>query len=212
MLARVPRSIAHVPALDGLRGAAVAGVLLFHAEGLLRGGFLGVDLFFVLSGYLITSILVAEHRRSGRIDLRAFWIRRARRLMPALLALVPAVGLYARSFAAPGELAQIRGDALATLAYVANWRAILVRRSYWEMFAAPSPLEHTWSLAIEEQFYVVWPLVALVVLRRGPRALAIVSGVLALGSIVAMAVLGASATPNRVYLGTDTRGAANISQ
>ena len=159
--------ITHVPGLDGLRGLAVIGVLLFHSNQLLRGGYLGVDLFFVLSGFLITSILIEEHKRAGTINLKAFWIRRARRLLPALLALMPTVALYARTLAKPSELPSLRGDALATLAYVANWRAIFVKRSYWEMFAAPSPLEHTWSLAIEEQFYVVWPLVVVGLLLWG---------------------------------------------
>jgi peptidoglycan/LPS O-acetylase OafA/YrhL len=205
-------SLAHVPGLDGLRGLAVIGVLLFHANGLLRGGYLGVDLFFVLSGFLITSLLVAEHKKTGAIDLRTFWVRRARRLLPALLSLMPAVALYGRTLAARDELAALRADALATLGYVANWRAIFARRSYWEMFTAPSPLEHTWSLAIEEQFYVVWPLVvmAVLVLARGRvRALLAVCVGLALASCAAMWLLyepGGGTT--RVYLGTDTRGAS----
>ena len=199
----------HVPGLDGLRGVAVVGVLLFHANGLLRGGYLGVDLFFVLSGYLITSILVDEHRRTGTIDLRAFWQRRFRRLMPALLSLIPAIALYAKTIAAPKELASLRIDALATLGYVANWRAIFARRSYWEMFAAPSPLEHTWSLAIEEQFYIVWPVAALAVLGRGRvRALLIGCLGLAFASAGAMMLLFEEGATTRVYLGTDTRGAA----
>jgi peptidoglycan/LPS O-acetylase OafA/YrhL len=134
------------------------GVLAFHANGALPGGYLGVDLFFVLSGFLITRLLLAEHRATGRIDLWSFWVRRARRLFPALLALMPAIGLYATVVSTPAELAGIRADAVATLGYVANWHAILSDRSYWELFLSPSPLEHTWSLAIEEQFYVVWPL------------------------------------------------------
>ena len=203
--------MAHVPGLDGLRGLAVIGVLLFHANARLRGGYLGVDLFFVLSGFLITRILIEEHRQTGTIDLRNFWIRRARRLMPALLSLMPAVALYAKVFAKPEELAALRGDALATMGYIANWRAIFVHRSYWDMFLAPSPLEHTWSLAIEEQFYVVWPLVVvalLAVARRGIRAVFVVSVVLALASVVAMGLLYEGGNTTRVYLGTDTRGAA----
>ena len=211
-----PRAMAHVPGLDGLRGVAVIGVLMFHANARLRGGYLGVDLFFVLSGFLITTILVEEHRRTGAIDLRNFWIRRARRLMPALLSLMPAVALYAKVLAKPEELAALRGDALATIGYVANWRAILVRRSYWDMFLAPSPLEHTWSLAIEEQFYVVWPLVVVAILAlarggrpgRGPRAVFAASVLLALASVAAMVLLYEGGTTTRVYLGTDTRGAA----
>ena len=213
-------TIPRLPALDGLRGLAVLGVLLFHANGALRGGYLGVDLFFVLSGFLITSILIAEHRETGRIDLRVFWIRRARRLFPALLSLMPAIAVYAWRFAQPNELAGLRADGLATLAYVANWRSIFAHRSYWELFAAPSPLEHTWSLAIEEQFYVLWPLLVVAVFtlaggskvdlaaKRGTRALAVASGVLALGSATAMTWLYVPEDTTRVYLGTDTRGAA----
>ena len=206
--------MAHVPGLDGLRGLAVIGVLLFHANARLRGGYLGVDLFFVLSGFLITSILVAEHRATGRIDLKTFWVRRARRLMPALLSLIPAIALYARLFAKPAELASLRRDALATLTYVANWRAIFAHRSYWDLFLAPSPLEHTWSLAIEEQFYVVWPLAVagiLALARGGKRAVHAVcaaSVVLALASIATMSILYDGGNTARVYLGTDTRGAA----
>src|SRR5262245_39157881 len=137
-----PSAIVHVPGLDGLRGLAVIGVLLFHANGWLRGGYLGVDLFFVLSGFLITTILVREYERTRTIDLKAFWIRRFRRLMPALLSLMPAVALYAKTLAKPSELSSIRADALSTILYVANWRATFTKRSYWEMFDAPSPLEH----------------------------------------------------------------------
>lgn len=110
-----------MPALDGLRGLAVAAVLLFHA-GHLTGGYLGVDLFFVLSGFLITSLLLVEVHRSGRVDMPAFWARRARRLLPALALVLLAVAAYAWLLADPDELAKIRGDGLATLLYVANWR------------------------------------------------------------------------------------------
>jgi peptidoglycan/LPS O-acetylase OafA/YrhL len=171
--ARSGTSIRHVTALDGLRGVAVAGVLLFHA-GHLAGGYLGVDLFFVLSGYLITSLLLAERQATGTVALKAFWGRRARRLLPALALMLLAVALYARLIAQPSDLHQIRMDALATIAYVANWRDVLTHFSYWSLFTAPSPLQHTWSLAIEEQFYIVWPLVVLAVAtaarRRGGRS------------------------------------------
>jgi peptidoglycan/LPS O-acetylase OafA/YrhL len=209
------RTRPHVPALDGLRGLAVLGVLLFHANGRLKGGYLGVDLFFVLSGYLITSILLEEHGATSAIDLRAFWVRRARRLLPALLSLLLAVALYARTMAKPLEVASLRGDALATLGYVANWRAILVKQSYWEMFAAPSLLEHTWSLAIEEQFYLVWPLLVAGVLALAPRLrrplrrpVLVLSLALALASVLAMTLLYDGGNTTRVYLGTDTRGVA----
>jgi peptidoglycan/LPS O-acetylase OafA/YrhL len=201
--------IPHLPALDGLRGLALAGVLLFHAGGALPGGYLGVDLFFVLSGFLITSLLIGEHGATGRIALGPFWARRARRLLPALLSLMLAVAVYARFFARPAELADLRGSALATFGYVANWRAILSHASYWNLFAAPSPPEHTWSLSIEEQFYVVWPLAVALILRRGSRrAVLVVSIGLSLLSMGAMAVLFDPADTSRAYLGTDTRAAA----
>ncbi|MEZ4295185.1 MAG: acyltransferase [Polyangiaceae bacterium] len=202
-------TIPHLPALDGLRGAAVLGVLFFHDDHL-PGGYLGVDLFFVLSGFLITSLLLAEHRAAGRIDLSAFWIRRARRLFPAVLALIPVVALYAAFLAKPAEVARIRADGVATLAYFANWRSIFAGKSYWDLFNAPSPLEHTWSLSIEEQFYVVWPLLTALVLRRArkspPRALLLVSLLLAAASAAAMWLLFDPDRTSRAYMGTDTRG------
>ncbi len=204
-------SIKHLPALDGLRGAAVLGVVVFHADAGLRGGYLGVDLFFVLSGFLITSILFAEIDKTGRVDLARFWVRRARRLFPALLSLMPAIALYAAFFASPDELSGLRADALATLAYVANWRQILSDKSYWDLFTAPSPLEHTWSLAIEEQFYVLWPLVVtlfVVVVGLGRRGFLAITSALLAGSIALALVLYDPSRSSRVYFGTDTRAAA----
>ncbi len=196
----------HVPALDGLRGLALLGVLFFHANGALPGGYLGVDLFFVLSGYLITSLLLAERRETGGIALSAFWVRRARRLFPALLSLMPAIAIYGRYFAKPDELRPLRMQALSALAYVANWQAILAHKSYWQLFSAPSPLEHTWSLSIEEQFYVLWPLLVAVLLRRfGSRALLGVSLALSALSMGSMCWLFDAENTTRVYLGTDTR-------
>ncbi len=196
-----------MPGLDGLRGLALLGVLFFHAGGMLPGGFLGVDLFFVLSGYLITSLLVAEHQQTSKIDLVAFWVRRARRLFPALLSLMVAIAVYARWFARADELASLRTEALATLGYVANWRAILSQQSYWDLFSTPSPLEHTWSLAIEEQFYVVWPLLASLLLRRSKSLLLGGAMLLAACSAVALSWLYDPSNTSRVYLGTDTRAA-----
>jgi peptidoglycan/LPS O-acetylase OafA/YrhL len=201
--------LTHQPALDGLRGLAVGAVLLFHG-GHLRGGFLGVDAFFVLSGFLITSLLLTEARERGGIALGAFWARRARRLLPALACVLAGVALYAWLLAQPDELATIRGDALATIGYFANWRAIFTSRDYWALFRNPSPLEHTWSLAIEEQFYLAWPLVVAVLVRgrrgRGAaqRVLA-TSVVLALASLAWMIAIFDPANPSRVYFGTDTR-------
>lgn len=199
----------HYPALDGLRGVALLGVLFFHANGMLPGGYLGVDLFFVLSGFLITSLLLNERTRTGGIVLSTFWVRRARRLFPALLSLMPAIAAYGWYLAAPKDLASLRADAIATLAYVANWRAIFSHKSYWDLFAHPSPLEHTWSLSIEEQFYVVWPLLVTVVLARGSRKI-LLGFTLALlaASVAATLWLYDPENVSRVYLGTDTRAAA----
>ena len=213
----------HNPALDGLRGLAVVGVLLFHA-GHLTGGYLGVDLFFVLSGYLITSLLILEWAASGSLSLTDFWVRRARRLLPALLAVILTVSVAARLFVPPVARGQLRGEGVATLGYVANWYAIASGGGYWEQTLLPSWLEHTWSLAIEEQFYVLWPLAAVLVwgrtrrearpptgdlVRRGVRRLEVVAWSGAVVSSALMIVLAlAGATPDRLYLGTDTRAAA----
>ena len=141
------------------------------------GGYLGVDLFFVLSGFLITTLLLEEWVGCGRIDLAAFWGRRARRLLPALFLVVAALALYLicnALFGGPGangliDLSGLRGDAIATLLYVNNWHLIYAHQSYFAQFSTPSPLQHTWSLAIEEQFYLVWPLLLLVLFRFGRR-------------------------------------------
>src|SRR4051794_28771298 len=207
-------TVRHVRALDGLRGLAVAAVLLFHSD-LLKGGFLGVDLFFVLSGFLITSLLLSEARRSDRIDLGHFWARRARRLLPALALLLAAVAAYAIVFAQPEELHRIRFDGIATTFYYANWRAVFAATTYWDLFTRPSPLQHTWSLAIEEQFYVVWPLLVAGLVawgRRTRRALAprllLVCGALTVASLAAMYAVYRPGDTNRAYFGTDTRAAS----
>ncbi|MEV6965207.1 acyltransferase family protein [Hamadaea sp. NPDC051192] len=163
-------NVRYQPPLDGVRALAVLAVLLFHAGvRQLPGGFLGVDAFFVLSGFLITSLLLGELQRTGGIALGAFWMRRARRLLPALLATLVVVALLARTLAGGEELALVRGDALATLAYVANWRMIYRGTDYFAQNAAPSPLQHTWSLGIEEQFYLCWPVIAIAVIVFAPR-------------------------------------------
>lgn len=207
----------HITALDGARGAAVIAVLLFHG-GVLKGGYLGVDLFFVLSGYLITSLLLAETARSGTIGLGGFWARRARRLLPALFLMLIAVCVYAAFIAKPTELNQIRGDFLATLGYVANWHLVLANYDYWKLFTSPSPLNHTWSLAIEEQFYVVWPLVALAVgfvVHRGRTAIAWARAMFftslslsIISAALALQIWHSSKGTVRIYYGTDTRAAA----
>ena len=186
------------PALDGLRAIAVVAVVAYHL-GWIRGGFLGVDLFFVLSGFLITSLLVGERERSGRVDLAAFWARRARRLLPALLLLLAVLLVVARA-------STPRADVFATLSYVANWQHIWADASYFDLYREPSPLRHAWSLGVEEQFYLVWPLLVAVAYRIGGRralAIACVAGIAT--SVLLMARWFDPDDPSRVYYGTDTR-------
>ncbi|HUY85469.1 MAG TPA: acyltransferase family protein, partial [Acidimicrobiales bacterium] len=146
--------------LDGLRALAISGVIAYHlGSGFARGGFLGVDTFFTLSGYLITSILLAERRSSGNLHLRDFWIRRARRLLPALVLMIVAVVSFVWVSGLSSEYLGLRWDALSSLFYFANWHYITTQTSYFVLSSHPSPLLHTWSLAIEEQFYIAWPLI-----------------------------------------------------
>jgi peptidoglycan/LPS O-acetylase OafA/YrhL len=201
-------SLGYLAGLDGLRGIAVLLVLGYHAgvPGL-EGGFLGVDVFFVLSGFLITSLLLVEQANSGSIRLGRFWVRRARRLLPGLFAMLAALAAYA-TVARASDLAQLRSDALATLGYFANWHAIFAGQGYFAQQARPSPLLHTWSLSIEEQFYLVWPpLLALLLRRRRAQRWALAVAVAgAAASAWAMAALyHAGAGLSRVYYGTDTR-------
>jgi len=217
-LPRAEQHLEHVPALDGVRGLAVLAVLAFHGGmSWARGGFLGVDAFFVLSGFLITSLLLAEWAGTGRLALGRFWGRRARRLLPALLLVIVVVMLGARTLLPPEEVRLLRGDGLSALLYVANWRMILRGGDYFAQTAAPSPLEHTWSLGIEEQFYLVWPLLvaaalAMTLLGRTRRsALSLVLAMCVLGvaaSTTALAALYQPADPGRAYYGTDSRGAS----
>ena len=199
-----------MPGLDGLRAIAVLGVIAFHV-GLpfAQGGLLGVGVFFVLSGYLITDILLGQWEQRHALDLRDFWLRRARRLLPALFVLLVAVVAYV-TLADPAELPELRGEVLAAVLYVSNWWYIFHHVSYFASFGPPSPLTHLWSLAVEEQFYLVWPGLLWLGLRLLPRR-ALLLGTLALAaaSAVAMGLLfHAGAGPNRVYYGTDTRAFA----
>jgi peptidoglycan/LPS O-acetylase OafA/YrhL len=203
-------NLGYMPALDGVRGVAVLGVMAFHGGvSWLGGGFLTLDTFFVLSGFLITSLLITEWRTRQTIRLGAFWARRARRLLPALLVVLVFVVAYANWVAPAGTYPGLRLDALSTLFYVANWHFILMGSDYFARSGLPSPLTHTWSLAVEEQFYLVWPLVVLAVLRwgRGLRTLMTVSIV---GAVVSAAVMGllyrSGASITRLYFGTDTHG------
>ncbi len=200
----------YLPALDGLRAIALVAVLAFHAGFTwIRGGYLPLTSFFVLSGFLITSLLLLERGRSGRIALATFWGRRARRLVPAAIV---ALGLVALYTAAVGRsVAGLRGDVFACLGWVANWRFIFVGRSYEDLFGDPSPVQHFWSLAVEEQFYIVLPplAVGLLFLGRGRRwLLAVVTTLLVAASTITMAWLhDPGEPPLRAYFGTDTRAA-----
>ncbi|MGZ4713091.1 MAG: acyltransferase family protein [Acidimicrobiia bacterium] len=197
------------PGLDGLRALSVLAVIAFH-EGYswAVGGFLGVDAFFVLSGFLITTLLLLEYERARHIGLVAFWGRRVRRLLPALLLVLVACAIYASQFTHPFEIEAFRWDSISSLFYVTNWRFIVSGQSYFDLLASPSPVRHLWSLAIEEQFYLVWPLITLgcLHLRKGRHDL--LAGVCIVGAIasaIAMAALYDAADSSRAYYGTDTR-------
>ncbi|HKE76524.1 MAG TPA: acyltransferase family protein [Acidimicrobiales bacterium] len=206
--APTPPPFAYQPGLDGLRALAVIGIIAYHLNySWAGGGFLCVDLFFMISGLLITSLLIREWQRGGTIGLRRFWGRRARRLLPALMVTLVAVAAFTRAEVDPWLRTSVRNDGLASLAYVANWRFIASNQAYFTAFAAPSPLRHMWSLAIEEQFYLLWPVLALVALRlgRGRRGLAAVCVAGIALSTVAMARDYRPGEPLRAYYGTDSR-------
>ena len=205
--ARPAVGLGHMPALDGLRGVAVAAVVAYHLGARwLPGGYLGVDVFFVLSGFLITSLLVTPSGAAPP-SLAGFWGRRARRLLPALLVLLAVLAVAQAAGLLASTASALRADALASLAYVANWHQLVAGRSYFARLAAPSPLQHTWSLGIEEQFYVLWPLLLLALRRVRPpnaaAAAATAGASLSAGWAAWLAVHGASL--DRVYYGTDTR-------
>src|SRR5262245_16195445 len=199
--------ITYLAGLDGLRCLAVVAVLLYHADtGVFPGGFLGVEVFFVISGYLITSLLAAEWEQRRGIDLKAFWLRRARRLLPASSTMIVATLAFA-VLLLPSEVPGLRGAAVAGLLSVSNWYDVLSQQSYFEAVGRPPLLRHLWSLAVEAQFYALWPPLMLLGLRRGGRR-----------RLLAFALAGAAASaglrarsyqpgddPSRVYYGTDTR-------
>lgn len=214
-----------IPALDGIRAIAVALVLAGHGgvPGV-AGGFIGVDVFFVLSGFLITSLLLDEFRRTERIDLKGFWIRRAKRLLPAMVLMTLAV-VIARPLFPSDAVTSLRDDAVGAFFWMANWVFVAADTDYFSQGATPSPLQHTWSLAVEEQYYLLWPLLVLgaaLLVRRSPiggvrssstvvvRFTVFVLAVLGvIGSAVAAILLSGDAGElNRVYFGTDTRAQA----
>jgi len=208
---RAAGEMGYLPGLDGLRALAIIGVLLYHAGiDWLPGGFLGVDVFFVISGFLITSLILEEYDRSGRIDFKRFYLGRARRLLPAVVVLLIVVGI-AVLFVYQDALSAFRQDALATIFYVNNWWYVLVDQSYFESMGRPPLLKHLWSLSVEEQFYLIWPVVALLLVRSGGRPLVRrIALLLAVASTVWMAVIAirngypVDADPSRAYFGTDS--------
>ncbi|MDI4646070.1 acyltransferase family protein [Cohnella hashimotonis] len=198
----------YMPGLDGLRAIAVIAVIAYHLDfDWASGGLLGVGVFFVLSGYLITDQIASELNREGRLNLKGFWLRRARRLLPAMLLVMAAVLLYLLLFDRD-RLPSLAGDVWSAVTYTSNWYLIFHHVSYFESFGPPSPFGHLWSLAVEEQFYLLWPLLlpaaAMLLGRRGRTALAITAA--AVVSAVLMAVLYVPGEdPSRIYYGTDTR-------
>jgi len=196
----------YMPGIDALRAIAVLAVFFYHVgAGWMPGGFLGVDVFFVISGYLITALLLSEFRRRGHLSVIAFWLRRARRLLPAVAVMI-AVTLLVAAIVVPEDIDRLRGDALASLFYVNNWHLILTHQSYFQQFGRPSLFRHLWSLSVEEQFYLLWPLLfaaGMTLLGRRRLLLGVVAG--ALLSTLLMILLFDSANTNRVFYGTDTR-------
>ena len=195
----------YLPGLDGLRAISVLVVVAFHS-GVIDGGWIGVDLFFGISGFLITGLMVAEYERSGGVALGAFWMRRLRRLVPAVIILL---GLIA-SLVKLDQLNVTARNIWGAVTYSTNWVHIFGGTSYWDDFATPDPLRHLWSLAIEEQFYVMWPIVVWFVLKRWkPTTLGKVALLGAILSAV-IQVIGnhAGLSIDRVYQGTDTRAVA----
>lgn len=204
----VPTGGARMAAVDGLRALAVALVVAFHLGAPLSGGFLGVDLFFVISGFVISRLLLGEIARTGRIRYRTFLARRIRRLLPLLLTVLVTVQIWMLLSGQPALQRAGDRETVAAAAYVSNWYAIFAEQSYWDIHTAETPLNHLWSLAVEEQFYFVWPFLLLLLVRWLPRkALLWALAALAMGSYLLAFALGQSDW-QRAYEGTDTRAGA----
>jgi peptidoglycan/LPS O-acetylase OafA/YrhL len=184
-ISRVP----HLPGLDGMRALAVVAVMIYHTNnGWLPGGFIGVEVFFVISGYLITLLLIGEHEKTGRIDLRQFWLRRARRLLPALFLMMALLMIYTAIFERD-TLGKLRGDVLAGIGYITNWYQIWVGAGYTANLDF-APLRHLWSLAVEEQFYLFWPLIMVGLMHLGRRRLPEISRWLVVAALLIAVAMG----------------------
>ena len=196
----------YMPGIDAMRALAVLAVFGYHAGlGWVPGGFLGVDVFFVISGYLITSLLLREFQRGGHIELGRFWLRRARRLLPAVAVLI-AVSMVLAAIFEPARIDSLRGDAISGLFYFANWHFVFAHQSYFEQFGRPSLFTHLWSLSVEEQFYLFWPLLfaaGMKLFGRGKLVLGVLAGALA-SVALAWILFDPGGDASRVYYGTDT--------
>ncbi|MDD9968214.1 MAG: acyltransferase family protein [Myxococcales bacterium] len=204
---RPAAALPYMPAVDGLRALSVTAVILYHAGvSWLPGGFFGVEVFFVISGFLITSLLRAEYQKTGRVSLVAFWGRRARRLLPGVWFLMASVCLLVVALL-PGEWPSLAPDVGAGMAYVTNWWLVVEEKSYFAQAGRPSLLTHLWSLAIEEQFYLLWPpLFAFALARLRPRRAAeVLIGLSLLSAAWAAWIYDPDVDPSRLYYGTDTR-------
>jgi peptidoglycan/LPS O-acetylase OafA/YrhL len=199
----------YIGSLDGLRAIAVLAVLLYHDNlSWARGGFLGVEVFFVISGYLITSILLGRHRATGTVDLKGFWIGRARRLLPALYLMLAVVAAWWLLFY-PSLVGKLKGQFLGGALYFTNWYLVFAKVSYFSHMGRPSPLIHLWSLAVEEQFYLLWPLALWGLLKlfkgRPLPLLSTIFGAALLSSLVMAVLYHSGHDPSSVYYGTETR-------
>ncbi len=205
------RGIRYIPAIDGLRAVAVIAVMLYHlGVSWIPGGFLGVDLFFVISGYVITRLLLDSIQRSGGLDLRAFYKSRARRLLPPLVFMIVTTTLFIGVWA-PDTIKRLLTDSPFALTGMMNWWLVFEQQDYFESIGRPPLLQHTWSLAVEAQFYLVWPLILLLVLRQlGRKVIPVAALIIAIGSGIALFLVSlridsnSSQSVSHVYFGTDT--------
>ena len=210
---RLPR-LGYIPALDGLRALAVLAVLFYHGDvKWMPGGFLGVDVFFVISGYLITCLLLGDWRQYHAIRFGRFYLRRARRLLPALFLMLGVVALYSVLFL-PDTLDELRGQLFGAVAYIENWWLTFHDVSYFVAAGRPPLLRHLWSLAVEEQFYLIWPLILAVILKfwgnDRRKVFGIVVGLAAFSAILMAVLYEPYHDPSRVYFGTDTRASTML--